>query len=73
VSSCHGHPEEQGEAVRAMRGRVDGLLVMSPFVDDAGLLRDCLSPALPAVFVNSQLSGWAIARSASITTVAPAR
>jgi len=55
VSSCHGHPEELGEAVRAMRGRVDGLLVMSPFVDDAGLLRDCLSPALPAVFVNSRL------------------
>ncbi|MFL6593253.1 MAG: LacI family DNA-binding transcriptional regulator [Luteimonas sp.] len=55
VSSCHGHPEEQGEAVRAMRGRVDGLLVMSPFVDDAGLLRDCLSPALPTVFVNSRL------------------
>lgn len=55
VSSCHGHPEEQGEAVRAMRGRVDGLLVMSPFVDDAGFLRDCLTPGLPAVFVNSRL------------------
>jgi len=53
VSSCHGHPEEQGEALRAMRGRVDGLLVMSPFVDDAGFLRDCLTPALPTVFVNS--------------------
>jgi len=55
VSSCHGHPEEQGEAVRAMRGRVDGLLVMSPFVDDAGFLRDCMSPALPVVFVNSRV------------------
>ena len=27
VSSYHGHPEEQGAALRAMRGRVDGLLV----------------------------------------------
>jgi LacI family transcriptional regulator len=56
VSSCHGHPEEQGEALRAMRGRVDGLLVMSPFVDDAGFLRDCLTPALPTVFVNSPVA-----------------
>lgn len=55
LSSCHGRSEEQGEAVRAMRGRVDGLLVMSPFVDDAGVLRDCMSPALPVVFVNSRL------------------
>src|SRR6476469_6852606 len=56
VSSCHGHPEEQGEALRAMRGRVDGLLVMSPFVDDAGFLRDFLTPALPTVFVNSPVA-----------------
>jgi LacI family transcriptional regulator len=56
VSSSHGHPEEQGEALRAMRGRVDGLLVMSPFVDDAGFLRDFLTPALPTVFVNSPVA-----------------
>src|SRR5690348_10052913 len=30
VSSYHGHPGEQAAALRAMRGRVDGLLLMSP-------------------------------------------
>ena len=35
VSSYHGNPEEQGAALRAMRGRVDGLLLMSPYVHDA--------------------------------------
>ncbi len=55
VSSYHGHPEEQGAALRAMRGRVDGLLVMSPYVDDAGCLTEHLSSSLPAVLVNTQL------------------
>lgn len=53
VSSYQGHPEAQGAALRTLRGRVDGLLVMSPF---AGLL-----PApetgdhatLPMVLINS--------------------
>lgn len=40
VSSYHGHPEEQGEALRAMRGRVDGLLVLSPYADRPGFLTD---------------------------------
>ena len=31
VSSYHGHPEEQAASLRTLRGRVDGLLVMSPF------------------------------------------
>ena len=47
VSSYHGHPEEQGAALRAMRGRVDGLLVMSPYADDSGYLTENLSPSLP--------------------------
>lgn len=55
VSSYHGHPEEQGAALRAMRGRVDGLLVMSPYVDDAGHLTQNLSPSLPAVLINTHL------------------
>jgi LacI family transcriptional regulator len=55
VSSYHGNPEEQGEALRAMRGRVDGLLVMSPFIDDTQVLRDNLGPAMPAVLMNSCL------------------
>ncbi|HEX7801336.1 MAG TPA: LacI family DNA-binding transcriptional regulator [Pseudoxanthomonas sp.] len=55
VSSYHGHPEEQGEALRAMRGRVDGLLVLSPYADRPGFLTDNLPTALPAVLINTHL------------------
>jgi len=55
VSSYHGHPEEQGEALRAMRGRVDGLLVLSPYADRPGFLTDNLPMALPAVLINTHL------------------
>lgn len=57
VSSYHGNPEEQGAALLAMRGRVDGLLVMSPFVGGSQSLRDNLSPAMPAVLMNSDAPG----------------
>ena len=57
VSSYHGHPQEQGVALRAMRGRVDGLLVMSPFADAAESLAQDLPPTLPAVVMNSPLAG----------------
>src|SRR3546814_2602329 len=40
-----------------MRGRVDGLLVMSPFVGEAGIVHDNLSPGMPAVLMNSSLDG----------------
>ena len=53
VSSYHGHPEEQASALRAMRGRVDGLLVMSPHVGNIDFLSENLA-ALPAVLINSQ-------------------
>lgn len=51
LSNMHGNPHEAAHAVRAMRGRVDGLLVMTP---DAGLdrLLDALSPKLPAVLLQ---------------------
>ena len=55
VSSYHGNQAEQGAALRAMRGRVDGLLVMSPFVGEAGIVHDNLSPEMPAVLMNSSL------------------
>ncbi|MEL1266212.1 LacI family DNA-binding transcriptional regulator [Pseudoxanthomonas putridarboris] len=55
VSSYHGHPEEQGEALRAMRGRVDGLLVLSPYTDRPGFLVDNLPSSLPAVLINTYL------------------
>lgn len=55
VSSYHGHPEEQGAALLAMRGRVDGLLVMSPYVGDADFLTDNMSTSLPAMLINTHL------------------
>ena len=55
VSSYHGHPEEQGEALRAMRGRVDGLLVLSPYADRPGFLIDNLPSSIPAVLINTYL------------------
>lgn len=54
VSSYHGHPAEQGAALQAMRGRVDGLLVMSPFVGEQAAVRDHLAPNLPAVLINTE-------------------
>jgi LacI family transcriptional regulator len=57
VSSYHGHPEEQGAALRAMRGRVDGLLVMSPYVANTDFLTENLIPSLPAVLINTHLPG----------------
>lgn len=57
VSSYHGNPQEQGAALRAMRGRVDGLLVMSPFVDDTQSLRENLADGMPAVLMNSAVGG----------------
>lgn len=55
VSSYHGHPEEQGAALQAMRGRVDGLLVLSPYADRPGFLTDNLPDSLPVVLINTQL------------------
>lgn len=59
VSSYHGNPEEQGKALLAMRGRVDGLLVMSPFVADGKALADNLEPSMPAVLMNTSLADGA--------------
>ncbi|WP_238333394.1 LacI family DNA-binding transcriptional regulator [Luteimonas marina] len=56
VSSYHGHPQEQGAALRTMRGRVDGLLLMSPFVDGAESLAEDLPAAMPVVLMNSALA-----------------
>ena len=55
VSSYHGHPEEQGAALRAMRGRVDGLLVMSPYAGETDLLTGNMSTALPTILINTHL------------------
>lgn len=54
VSSSHGDAAEAATALRAMQGRVDGLLIMSPHVD-APFLREHLSAALPAVLLNTSV------------------
>jgi len=55
VSSYHGDQEQQGAALQAMRGRVDGLLVMSPYAVDPDFLVDNLPVALPTVLINTPL------------------
>ena len=56
VSSLHGDADEAALALRAMRGRVDGLLVMSPHVD-AAFLSDNLPDELPIVLMNTAGGG----------------
>lgn len=52
VSTSHGDPEEAAGAIRSMRGRVDGLLLMSPHLD-AGFVAHHLPEGLPAVLMNA--------------------
>ena len=55
LSNMHGSPHEASHAVRTMRGRVDGLLVMSPDVHRDGLI-DLLGDDIPAVLLNARES-----------------
>ncbi len=52
VSSSHDDADEAAAAVQAMRGRVDGMLVMSPHANP-DFLSDNLPPALPTVLMNT--------------------
>ena len=54
VSSSHGDADEAAAALRAMQGRVDGMLILSPHVD-AAFLRANLPESTPAVLLNSAL------------------
>ena len=56
VSSSHGSASEAASAVRALSGRIDGLLAMVPG-EDAGFIREALPPTLPTVLLNSRTSG----------------
>ncbi|WP_202840480.1 LacI family DNA-binding transcriptional regulator [Luteimonas saliphila] len=56
VSSYHGHPQEQGAALRAMRGRVDGLLLMSPFLEGQESLADDMPASMPVVLMGSPVA-----------------
>ncbi|MGZ5032262.1 MAG: LacI family DNA-binding transcriptional regulator [Usitatibacter sp.] len=56
LSCSHGDADELAAAMRAMRGRVDGMLVMSPYVDQHVLERN-LQPSMPTVLINSAAGG----------------
>ncbi|HEX4779555.1 MAG TPA: LacI family DNA-binding transcriptional regulator [Usitatibacter sp.] len=56
LSSSHGDAHELAAALLAMRGRVDGLLVMSPYADRKVLEKN-IQLALPTVLVNSGEGG----------------
>jgi LacI family transcriptional regulator len=58
VSTSHGDAAEAARAMRSMRGRVDGLLLMSPHVDEH-LLADNLADDLPTVLINTRIEGTA--------------
>lgn len=49
VSSCHGNLAAQTGARRAVRGRVDGLLVLRPFVRASPLPDDHARPVITAM------------------------
>lgn len=58
VSSSHADRREIEAALRAMRGRVDGLIVMSPDIDADGLEAN-LPDSLPVVLLNCAVDGSA--------------
>ena len=53
LSSSHGDAAEMAAAIRAMRGRVEGLLILAPQLDVTGL--GALDTATPTVFMNSRV------------------
>lgn len=56
VSSFHGDPQQQRSVLQAMRGRVDGLLVLSPYAGDAAALVDHLPMDIPTVLINTPIT-----------------
>lgn len=56
LSNQHGQGDDAAQVLRAMRGRVDGLIVMAPELLES-VLTDILPPSLPAVLINSCAAG----------------
>lgn len=56
VSSSHNNKEEIEAALRMMRGRVDGLVIMSPHID-AQSLQENLPHDLPVTLLNCHVDG----------------
>lgn len=55
VSSSHGDAEEASAAIRSMRGRVDGLIVLSPHLNDFGLT--ATAGRMPVLMMNGGAVG----------------
>jgi LacI family transcriptional regulator len=53
LSNLHGSRQQAALALRAMHGRVDGLVVMAPQID-AKELATALPPALPSILINTR-------------------
>jgi LacI family transcriptional regulator len=58
LSSSHDDKAEIEAVLRAMRGRIDGLIAMSPHLDAPALVTN-LPPTLPVVLLNCALHGKA--------------
>jgi LacI family transcriptional regulator len=58
ISGFHSDRAEIEAVLRALRGRVDGLIVLSPDVDAQGLRRN-LPDTLPVVLLNTRVMGAA--------------
>ena len=56
LSGVHGSAAEAALAISALRGRVDGLLIMSPYADSE-FLADHFADDTPAVLMNSPVRG----------------
>ncbi|MEW4448254.1 LacI family DNA-binding transcriptional regulator [Qipengyuania sp. JC766] len=52
LGNMHGSAQETGQAIRAMRGRVDGLLVMPPN-SSADAMDEALAKDIPTVLLNA--------------------
>jgi LacI family transcriptional regulator len=56
LSGVHGSTAAATRAIRALKGRVDGLLIMSPYADSA-LLTEHATGDMPAVLMNTPVRG----------------
>lgn len=56
LSNLHGSPDQAALALRAMHGRVDGLIVMAPQLS-ADDLAMALPPGLPSILINTRAGG----------------
>lgn len=56
LSGSHADRDEMRAVVQAVKGMVDGLIVMSPDLDPSALLGE-LPPGIPAVLLNAKVDG----------------